>query len=57
MNENIKANTEKYNEEYLCNKCGLKVMLDSTSSVVCKTCGSRIFRKLPTEKIIRIRGR
>ncbi len=56
MSDNIKINTERYSEEYLCNKCGIKVTLESTATVVCKACGSRIFRKPRTRTVIRIKA-
>jgi len=56
MSDNIKINTERYSEEYLCNKCGVKVTLESTATVVCKACGSRIFRKPRTRTVIRIKA-
>lgn len=57
MEETAKLNTKSYNEKYLCNGCGAVVILNSNDTVLCKICGSRIFRKERTKKIIRIRGR
>ena len=55
--EQVKLNTKSYTEKYLCNNCGISILLNSNDTIVCKTCGSKIFRKEKTSKIIRVRGR
>jgi len=57
LDMNSKKEEEVFEEKYICIQCGQTKTITSTEPILCKYCQKRIFRKIRTDKTIKLLAR